>query len=209
MSALERSYDEIDHNLDCMEESPMPLAQAVLFGQEAREAKSDDLNISDQPIVEIATPPNLDFDPELPMKFSGFHDLSSCYGEISDRFNYSYDEDPAQSRARESREAYEIAQRGECWLDFLIADENNSGLESIVRFLQDHRVATNSGDESLALNFDLYDPVRDGHENTVRFLLDSGVVAQGPILEFAVQRRHEGIVRLLLDNGVDAKFHRP
>lgn len=173
----------------------MPLAQADLFGQEAREVQPDDLNISDQPIVEFESPP----------KFYLTLDELSKHIEIC-RLEDTY--------FRELTKLYKLLgeQRRQCRLDFLrdlIADENNSGLEDIVRFLQDHGAATNSWDESIGLPRKLYAPLSPDYEDKVRLIIDQGAHANNcydlsSALRFAVNRGNEGMVRLLLDNGANA-----
>lgn len=181
ISALERSYNEIDHDLDCGEESAMPLAQADFFGQEAREVQPDDLNISDQPIVEFG------------LSLYPFQGPYRWKTEFPIRYSYDLDEDLdayAQSRTRDLKRLYESSRQYR--LDFLIADENNSSLEGLVRFLRDHGAATNGRDESIGVYSEISASVFSAY----------GLCRH---LEYAVSFGDQGLVRSLLRNGADAK----
>ena len=184
ISTLERSYDEIDHNLDCGEDSPMPLAFADFLGPEAREVQPDDLNISDQPIVESELFPypsrtlHLWEAPKFPEKPQD--DVRHSYDhEDRDAFAQSHDREMkryyafAQSHDREMKRYYELRRQYRLDLGKIFA------------------LITSSDDPGR----DLENAVICGDQGRVRLLLRNGADAKATALSIMKRNGRQSMIR--------------
>lgn len=194
ISALERSYYEIDNDPDFREESSMPLAKADLLGQEDREIQSTNLNISNQPMAEFELVPDLASTSNGP--------TSSLRPNDKQRLDCL---DCPDTYVPSSNQGMDEQLDAKAQLTPQLVAAITAGDEGLVQLLLDQQGAYPNHCNHSPLNI----AAAAGYEGIVRLLLDRGADANGSGLRLdtplfdAVCGSHDGIARLLLDRGAE------